>query len=280
MQDLEGKTAVITGGATGIGKALAHALAAEGMRLVISSTNEARLQAAAAEIAASGATVRAIACDVADREAVRGLAAQVQAEFGGTDLLIANAGVTTAGGYVEHRDSDWDWVIDVVLRGATNCIQAFYPAMVERGSGHIVLTGSQTAYCPDWVLGHGPYIPMKGAIHALAVALRPEAARHGVAVSLLVPAGTQTAMLADGERSRPAQHGAALRGDFAMRDDAPSPLPDYPFLLSPEEVAARTVAGIKANRPIIVTHAGMKPLVEDHFARILDAYDEAATFAG
>src|SRR5215204_4581467 len=120
MEDLAGKTAVITGGASGIGKEIATALACEGMRIVIASTNQARLQAAAEEIGQTGATIRAIVCDVADREAVRQLAAQVESEFGGTDLLCANAGVTTSGEYLAHREADWDWVMGVVLGGVAN----------------------------------------------------------------------------------------------------------------------------------------------------------------
>lgn len=281
MEGLKDKTAVITGGATGIGKALALALAAESMRIVIASTNEARLRAAAQEIGrTTGATIRWVVCDVADREAVRRLAAEVEAEFGGTDLLCANAGVTTSGPFLDHRDADWDWVMDVVLKGVTNCIQAFYPTMAARGSGHIVVTGSQTGYAPDWVLGHGPYVAAKAAVHALALALRPEAAGHGVGVTLLVPAGTHTDMLTDGERSRPADLGAPLGGGMTIRADAPQGAPGYPFLLSPEEVAARAVAGIKADLPIVVTHASMRPLAEEYCARILSAYDAAARFEG
>jgi len=274
LENLNGKRSLITGGATGIGRALAQQLATEGMQVVIASTSRERLDRAVDELRASGATASAIQCDVADRNAVRDMAA----EAGPIDLLIANAGVTTAGPLHEHRDGDWDWVLDVTLRGVTNCIQAFYPAMAERGSGHIVLVGSQTAFAPDWALDHGPYTAAKAAVHAMAFALRAEAARHGIGVTLLVPAHTLTDVL-EGDRSRQAKYGASCPGQVSIRKDAPAPLSDHPLSLSADEVARRAIAGIRANAAVVATHAGMKPLTQDYFDRILAAYDEAARFA-
>jgi len=274
--DVAGKVAVITGGATGIGKALAQGLVARGASVVIASTSRERLDAAAAEI---GGAVRAVVCDVTDRAAVRRLAEEAEAAFGPVDIVCANAGATTFGPFVDVAESDWDWMIDLVLKGVAHCIQEFYPKMVARGSGHIMLTGSQTAYAPDWVLGHGPYVAAKGAVHALAFQLRPEAAEHGVEVSLLVPAATHTDVQ-QGSRSRPARYGTSERGKMWMREGGAAPDPAWPMYLSAEEVAARAIAGIEANAALIATHAGMKPVVEDYFARILAAYDAAAAFGG
>lgn len=260
--------AVITGGSTGIGLALARRLLADGMRVVISGRSPERLEAAVATLGGENGQVVAIACDVADRAQVRELAQRVAADFGAVDLLCANAGVTTAGRYVDHDDDDWDWSIDVNLRGVTNCIQAFYPAMVARGAGTILLTGSQTSLVPDWVLGHGPYVAAKAAVMALAFALRAEAQLHGVRVSLLMPAATET-NIAQTARRVPAES-----GEIVVREGLPNPEP--PFFLSPDEVAARAIAGLKADAPLIATHAGMRPLVEDYFERILSAYDAAA----
>ena len=271
-KDWSGKVAVITGGATGIGLALAQALAREGMDLVLASRDPAKLEAAEAALEDSGRRVLTVACDVADRPQVYALAAQAKAAFGQVDLLCANAGTTTAGPLRDHADADWDWAIDVNLRGVTNCIQAFYPDMAERRSGTIMLTGSQTALAPDWVLNHGPYVAAKAGVMALASLLRAEAAQVGVAVSLLIPAATDTQIGPNARLVRPdAPH-------MTVRADALAPLAEFPFMLSPEEVAARALAGLRDNAPIIVTHAGMKPLVEDYFAKILAAYDVAARF--
>lgn len=215
-----------------------------------------------------------VVCDVSDRTAVRSLAEQACAKFGAVDLLCANAGVTTAGPLLEHRDADWDWIYDVVLRGVTNCIQAFYPAMAQTGDGQILVTGSQAGLVPDWCLNHGPYTSAKSAVMALAVALRPEAEEHGVGVTVLIPAATESEILLSG-RSRPARYGAAqeFSPDSIMpRPGAPIPLADTKFVLSAEEVAKMVVAKLPKNPAFIATHPGLQPLVKDYFDRILAAY--------
>jgi len=278
--EFAGKTAVITGGATGIGKALARQLANEGMKVVIASTNAERLNTAAEQLDAAGGNVVPMVCDVTDREAVRALAARVEEDFGGTDVLCANAGGSTTGPLLEHGDGDWDWVIDVVFRGVTNCIQAFYPRMARRGSGSILITGSHTGCAPDMIVNHGPYVAAKGAVHALAASLRPEAAKHGIGVSLLVPAMTETDMIGSAQRARPARYGALLESKgIEMRVGAAAPLPDYPRAMSAEEVAERAIAGLKADVGIIATHAGMIASVRDYADRVVAAYEAAANHA-
>jgi len=186
-------------------------------------------------------------------------------------VLCANAGVTTAGPFLDHRDEDWDWVYDVVLRGVTNCVQAFYPLMARQGEGQIVITGSQAGLVPDWVLGHGPYTSAKAGVTALAVALRPEAAEHGVGVSLLIPAGTESDILLSA-RSRQSRYGTSVDGQMSRRPGAPDTRKGTPMHLTPEEVAARVVAELPSDPAFIVTHRGLKPLVANYFERILAAY--------
>lgn len=271
-QDWQDKVAVVTGASTGIGLALARALAAEGMNVVMVSSNKERIEQAAASLGDTGRRVLAIACDVTDRAQVRALADRVTREFGGTDLLCANAGATSAGEFIDHKDEDWDWALDIGLHSITNCVQAFYPQMAKRGSGTILLTGSQTSLVPDWVKGHGPYVAAKAGVLALAFALRAEAAEHGVKVSLLMPAGTATDVSLHARQVPPG------KGEMTVWEGLPSMDPDWPFMISPEEVAARAVSGLKDDAPLITTHPGMRPLVEDYFARILSAYDRAAAW--
>jgi NAD(P)-dependent dehydrogenase (short-subunit alcohol dehydrogenase family) len=271
--DRTGQVAVITGGGSGIGLAIARGLAREGMDLVLASRKPERLDAAAASLRDLGRRVLTVPCDVADRAQVYALADRATQMFGKVDLLCANAGATTAGPLADHRDEDWDWSIDINFRGVTNCVQAFYPAMAARGSGTILITSSQTALAPDWVRNHGPYIAAKAAVVALATSLRAEAAERGVAVSLLVPSGSDTEILSNW-RYVPGAENAGIM----PYEDAPPPRMDMPFMLTPEEIAERALDGLRRNAPIIVTHAGMKPVVEHYFARILQAYDEAAAF--
>lgn len=275
LTDFDGKTAVITGGATGIGRALALGLARKGMNIVLASTSVERLERAAAELREQGARVLTVQCDVSDLAAVRNLASRAVEEFGAVHLLCANAGVTTAGPFLDHQDEEWNWVYDVVLRGVTNCIQAFYPLMARAGDGQIMITGSQAGLVPDWTLYHGPYTSAKSAVMALGVALRPEAAQHGVGVTVMIPAGTDSDILQSG-RSRPERYGAPAGeipvSNFALRDGAPSIAPGSKFTLTSEEVADIVIEKLPENPAFIATHPGMKPLVKDYFDRILSAY--------
>lgn len=274
--EFDGRTAVITGGATGIGRALALALARKGMNIVLASTNKERLEDAAAAVREQGARALVVPCDVSDREAVRKLAARAVEEFGAVHLLCANAGVTTAGPFLEHKDEDWDWVYDVVLRGVTNCVQVFYPLMAKAGEGHILMTGSQAGLVPDWTLFHGPYTSAKAAVTGLATALRPEAAEHGVGVTLLIPASTESDILQSG-RSRSSHYGAAEEdipvSKFRMNEKSPAPAPDTKFVLTGDEVAQLVVEKLPENPAYIATHPGLKSIVKDYFDRILAAYD-------
>ena len=263
MKELSGRIAIITGGATGIGLALALELAKENMKIVIASTNNERLEAAAESIRQAGGEVLPVVCDVSDRASVENLKRKTMEKYGPVDLLCCNAGVTTAGPFVDHRAEDYDWVYGVVLNGTVYCIQVFYPDMCRRGSGHIVLTGSQAGMVPDWYTEHGPYTSAKAAVMALGTALRPEAAEHGVGVSNLVVAGTVTE-ITKSERSRPARFGKPLVVERAKREARRIPA---------KEVAEKTIVGIKENAAFIATHPELKDVTKDYFDRILAAYD-------
>lgn len=143
--------------------------------------------------------------------------------------------------------------------------------MAARGRGRLLITGSQTSLMPDWVAGHGPYVAAKAAVQALAFTLRAEARDNGVAVSLLLlPAATNTEI--GGNASRV----PADSGEMVVRPGLPDPLP--PFFIEPDEVAARALAGLRADLPLIVTDSGMRPLVDDYLDRIRAAYDSAAAW--
>ena len=150
MKNFAGKVAVITGGGTGIGAQLAITLVQQGSKVVVASTNKEKLEAGAEAIRKTGGDVLAVLCDVSNRESVQNLFDVTLKSYGQVDILVCNAGVTTSGAFLDHREADWDWVYDVVLRGTIYCIQIFYPHMCKRKSGHIVITGSQAGMVPDW----------------------------------------------------------------------------------------------------------------------------------
>ncbi|ORY15277.1 hypothetical protein BCR34DRAFT_598518 [Clohesyomyces aquaticus] len=265
MKDLQGKTALITGGGTGIGLALALQLAACGCNIIISSTNSERLSAGAAQIrsASPNTQVLDIICDVSSRSSITALKSAITAADLHVDILVCNAGVTTSGPYHQHRAQDWDWVYGVVLHGTTYCIQEFYPDMVTRRSGHIVINGSQAGMVPNWVSLHGPYTSAKAAVHALGAALRPEAAEYRVGVSTVVIAGTQTEIMKS-ERSRPERFGEPLAVEVKKRAARRIP---------PEDVASQIVEGIKEDKGWVATHPDLKERTKQYFDEILAAYD-------
>lgn len=265
ITNLNGKVAIITGGATGIGLAIALELAKEHTKICIASTNKVRLEEAKATIIQAGGKCIAVQCDVSSRKSVLDLRDEVKRTLGPVDLLFCNAGVTTGGPYLDHRPEDWDWVYGVVFGGVANCVQTFYPDMCTQRSGQIVLTGSQAGMVPDWFTLHGPYTAAKAAVHALGTALRPEAAGHNVGVTVVIVAGTLTD-ITKSERSRPEKFGEPLVVQGMKKREARR--------ISPEEVAERTLRGVKENAAFVATHPELKTLTKEYFNRILAAYDK------
>ncbi|KAF2646383.1 NAD(P)-binding protein [Massarina eburnea CBS 473.64] len=265
MKDLKGKTALITGGGTGIGLALALQLAEQGTNIIISSTSKDRLNAGANKIREAYPNVKVldIVCDVSDRAAVKNLKSEITKDELQVDILVCNSGVTTSGPFHEHREEDWDWIYGVVLHGTTYCIQEFYPDMVARKSGHIVISGSQAGMVPNWVTLHGPYTSAKAAVHALGAALRPEAAAYGVGVTTVVIAGTQTEIMMS-ERSRPERFGEPLKVEVSTRAARRIPA---------EDVGRQILEGIREDRGWVATHPDLKDRTKQFFDEILKAYD-------
>lgn len=270
--------ALITGGSSGIGRALTLALADEGYDVIVVGRDQARVDEVAALAGGRGCV-----CDVADAAAVQALAA----EIGAPDVLVFNAGVTTAGPFVEHSAEDWAWVHGVVLGGVVNGVQAFLPAMTARGSGQILITGSFVGIVPDYYLNHGPYTAAKGGVTSLAASLRAELEPLGIGVSLLVSAGVHT-NLGGTMSARPSTVAGEVDGDVApnriedivVRSDAPRPDGGVDIVRQADEVAARAVAGLRKNEAFIVTHPELRPVVEEYFGRILTAFEEAELSAG
>lgn len=183
------KVAVVTGAASGIGRALAVELAAQGARVVLTDVDGDAVAQAATTV--PGSVGRAL--DVVDREAVQALVDDVVAEHGRIDLLFNNAGISMGGPTHELSGAHWDRIIDVNLKGVVNGVLAAYPGMVARGHGHIVNTASGAGLAaPPLVV---PYATTKHAIVGLSTGLRPEAALHGVRVSVLCPGSIDTAIL-------------------------------------------------------------------------------------
>jgi NAD(P)-dependent dehydrogenase (short-subunit alcohol dehydrogenase family) len=260
VQHLSGRTAVITGGGSGIGLATARLLAAEGMHIVIVDVEHEPALLAAAELGGM-----AVTCDVGNREAMDDLADRVFARFGAVHVLFNNAGVAVAGPTVEMRHEDWEWLMRVNLWGPIHGVEAFLPRMVaQRLGGHVLFTASFAGLVPN--VGLGVYCVTKYGVVAMAEVLRRELAPEGIGVSVLCPMRVET-NIGTSERNRPAQLGGP---DASPRvADQGEDNPDLAGRVLPvEHVAAEVVAAIKENRLYILPHSESLPYIRNRFARI------------
>ncbi|MGI9148357.1 MAG: SDR family oxidoreductase [Chloroflexota bacterium] len=188
---LAGEVAVITGGASGIGRGTALALAREGADVALADVNDARLAQVSAEITALGRRVLAVHCDVSRDQDVERLASEAEAKLGPVGLLMNNAGVVLRGALEHLEIADWQWCLGINVLGVIRGIRAFLPGMLERRHGYIVNTGSMAGMVA--LTGEGaPYIASKFAVVGLTEALALYARPFGVGVSLLCPGGVNT----------------------------------------------------------------------------------------
>jgi len=201
MQDLVGKTAVITGAASGMGRSFAHRFARAGMNVVMSDIEGSRLGEAVAEVAVHGGGVLGHVADVSDGAAVDGLAATAFEGFGSVQLVCNNAGVGGLRGGPEFISTpNWEWVLGVNLWGVIHGHRVFVPHLIEQGEGHIVNTASMAGHMP----GHSAYTASKWAVVGITQGLYNEMIRRdtGVGVSCLCPGWVRTE-IATSERNQP-----------------------------------------------------------------------------
>ncbi|GAA3067065.1 SDR family NAD(P)-dependent oxidoreductase [Streptosporangium carneum] len=182
------RTAIVTGGASGIGRALCLRLGARGARVVVAD-----LDGAGAERVAGECGGTAVTLDVTDARAVQNLVTTVRDDLGRLDFMFNNAGIAVGGTADELTLDHWNRAIDVNLRGVVHGVHAAYPVMVRQGFGHIVNTASLAGLLPAPMMA--PYAAAKHAVVGLSLALRAEAAAHGVKVSALCPGFTDTPLL-------------------------------------------------------------------------------------
>jgi NAD(P)-dependent dehydrogenase (short-subunit alcohol dehydrogenase family) len=240
------RVAVVTGGASGIGLAIAAGLAARGARVVLADVNRERLERAAT-LTRSVATVQ---LDVRDAAAVEGLVADVVARHGRIDLLFNNAGIVIGGRTDEMGVEHWERVLDVNLMGVVHGVAAAYPLMVEQGHGHIVNTASTAGLAPAVLVA--AYSASKHAVVGLSGALRAEAAQYGVRVSVLCPGSVDTPILDEPAPSDLAPLASpVLTGREYMKFVGLKPIP-------PEQFAQAALRGVARNRAVIVAPASAK----------------------
>jgi NAD(P)-dependent dehydrogenase (short-subunit alcohol dehydrogenase family) len=249
-----GNVAVVTGAASGIGKALATAFATEGMRVVLADIDEERLRATSAGLADAGRDVFAVACDTSAEASVHELAAATLERYGAAHVLCNNAGVVGKGDAWRGPFSGWEWVIGINLYGVIHGIRAFLPIMEDQGVGHIVNTASMAGLVA--VPGAAPYNVTKSAVVALSEGLFIELKANGspVRVSALCPGFVQTNLMAG-------QKWDARLGDEPPESSSQTAKQMDAFLyegvqrgIDPSLVAAEVVDAIRAERFWILTH--------------------------
>ncbi|RJP27179.1 MAG: SDR family oxidoreductase [Actinobacteria bacterium] len=241
MEDYKGRTAIITGGASGIGRALTEELAQRGAQVTLADIDAALLEKTVASLAAGGYDVKGATLDVTDFQAVKKLVEESASDYGRLDYMFNNAGVVIGGEAHDFSYEDWHRVIDVNLYGVVHGVGAAYPLMVKQGSGHIVNTSSLAGLTP--ATGEISYTTSKYGIVGLSNALRSEGAYYGVKVSVVCPGFIRTPIYQNIEFVK-------LDRDKVMKM-APKGMP-------PEICARVILRGVERNKAIITVTAMAK----------------------
>lgn len=270
--DFRGRTAIVTGAASGIGFGIARALAHEGMNIVLADLQPDKLEAARAAIEALGVRAIGVATDVSSPESVAAAGQAAEAAFGALHVAVNNAGVAMHGTkLVDVTLDEWRWVLGVNVMGVINSIRAFVPLIRRHGeAGHVVNTASVSGFFVREGASQGAYSMSKYAVLALSEALEQELAGSRIGVSVLCPGPVQTNIFGSAA-TRPAQFGGAYARE------AQEKLRDTSLArgLAPEVVGRRVVQGMRNGEFYIVTHATERPAIEARHRRIEAALDRA-----
>ena len=217
MKDVAGKVAFITGGASGMGLAMAHSLSAAGMKVVLADVEQQALDAALKQFSDSNSEVIGICVDVTRREAMEQAAAEAEAAFDKVHVVCNNAGVAVGGTMDTMSYKDWDWVMGVNLDGVVNGVQTFLPRIKAHGEGgYFVNTASMAGHIP--VPSLGVYNTSKFAVVGMSEVMRMELAAQHIGVSVLCPGIVKTNIFASG-RNRPNELTGATDTAAALLQD-------------------------------------------------------------
>ena len=269
MKELKGKVAVVTGAASGIGRALAERFVAEGMKIVLADLERPALEAAAGELRARGGEVVGVVTDVSKAADVEALAARAVAAFGAVHVVCNNAGVAVSGPVWEHTVADWEWVMGVNLWGVIHGVRVFVPLMLKQGGeGHIVNTASVAGLTSNPFMG--VYNVTKHAVVTLSETLHKDLGLTGapIKVSVLCPGFVNT-RIADADRNRP----VALRNPT----EAPRPAEMEQLIrsalasgLPPAQVAAHVLTALREERFYVLTHPELRARVRERMEDVLE----------
>lgn len=233
MENLTGKVALVTGAGKGIGRAVAVALAQEGVHVGLLARSENDLQAVAAELEKHGVKTATVAADIADRAAVEAAVAQVQQQLGPIDILLNNAGTAAFGKFLELEPEAWENIIRVNLLGVYYATRAVLPSMIERQTGDIINISSTAGQ--RGAAATSAYSASKFAVLGLTESLMQEVRKHNIRVSALTPSTVAT----------------PLAQELKLTDGNPEKV------MQPEDLAEFIIAQLKLNRRVFVKEAGL-----------------------
>jgi NAD(P)-dependent dehydrogenase (short-subunit alcohol dehydrogenase family) len=272
MRDFKGKTAIVTGAASGIGLGIAKALAHAGANIVLADLRPEPLEVARKAIQATGVRVVAVTVDVSDPDSVAAAGKAALDAFGALQIAVNNAGVAMHGTPVENVTlQEWEWVAGVNVKGVINGIRTFVPMIRGHGQGgHVVNTGSISSLFVRNGRNQGAYAMTKYAVLALSEALEQELAGSGIGVSILCPGGVNTSIFTSAA-TRPDRFG----GSYSRRGQKATKSASATGMLAPDVVGRRVLQAIQDNEFYILTHTGERAAIGARFDRIRAAFDRA-----
>lgn len=272
MKQLKGRVAAVTGAASGLGRSMALAFAAEGMHVALADVDEKNLSRVEHEIRSKGVRAFTMRVDVAKGADVDAFAERTVQELGSVHLVCNNAGVSPLGAVWEASAADWQWILGVNLWGVIHGVRAFAPRLIAQNEGHIVNTASVAGLISP--PGSGAYNVTKHAVVALSESLQHDLRERGsaVGVSVLCPAYVPTGIV-DSERSRPKELGVSEKSKETLAREAMLRKAVTSGKISADQVAQAVVAAVKEERFYILTHPRIKGAIQ---ARMEDILQERA----
>jgi|TARA_B100000809_G_scaffold30267_2_gene26261 NADP-dependent 3-hydroxy acid dehydrogenase YdfG len=277
MRNITGKVAFITGGASGMGLAMARSFAAAGMKVAIADIEQDALDRVKAEFDASNAEVITLQVDVTDRAAMEAAADATEAAFDKVHVLVNNAGVAVGGSLDQMSYEDWDWVMGVNLDGVVNGLQAFVQRIKAHGEGgHVVNTASLAGHFA--IPGLGIYTATKYAVVGISETLRADLKQHDIGVSVLCP-GVVNTNIFDSGRNRPSHlQGETDTAKMVLSEDVAGPEQEQRLTemmakaLDPAVVGDMVLHSIQEDEFYIFSHPELEPMVSGRAAEVTDAF--------
>lgn len=275
MTEIAKKSAVVTGGGSGIGMGLAKALAARGAAVAVADIILENARKVAGEITAAGGKAVAIHCDVCERDSIRQMKADANAALGPIHLVFANAGATAFTDLMGMPDHDVDWIIQANLMGVMYTTRAFLPDMMAAGEGHITATASMAGLLPGWLPMHVPYSTAKAGIIGMMMNLALELKPYNIFTTSYCPGAVASGMKDNNGRYRPARFGGPAQ-EAAVKFSGNSTTHSDLKFYTPEAVAPMVLNAVRNNRPFVFDHADQRRFFRETYASVVEAcFDDA-----